>query len=60
MTVEKVGTDMTSFVYECLYLYNNRNPRFPSDFSYQFHTEDTVYYKTEIAEALDSVQIEVV
>ena len=50
---------MTSFVYECLYLYNNRNPRFPSDFSYQFHTEDTVYYKTEIAEALDSVQIEV-
>ena len=31
------------------------NPRFPVDFIYQFHTEDSIYYKTEIASSLDSV-----
>ena len=31
------------------------NEQFPSDFRYQFHTEDRVYYKTELAFTLDEV-----
>ena len=33
------------------------NEQFPSDFRYQFHTEDRVYYKTELAFTLDEVRI---
>ena len=33
----------------------NRHSSFPSDFQYQFHTEDCVYYKTDIAFQLDHV-----
>lgn len=33
------------------------NEQFPSDFRYQFHTEDRVYYKTELAFTLDEVLI---
>lgn len=33
------------------------NERFPSDFRYQFHTEDRVYYKTELAARLDEVAV---
>lgn len=43
----KLEIDTTTFV--C--------PQFPSDFTYQFHTEDRVYYKTDLARSLDSVAL---
>lgn len=31
------------------------NSTFPSDFRYQFHTEDCAFYKTAVAASLDEV-----
>lgn len=54
-SAEAIHTDLTTFAFLFLFHVTHRNARFPADFAYQFHTEDTIYYKTEIATNLDNV-----
>ena len=55
-SAEAIHTDLTTFAFLLLLHVTHRNARFPADFAYQFHTEDTIYYKTEIATNLDKVR----
>ena len=53
-TTQEIGTDPATFTSRFIPSFPCSNSRFPPDFEYQFHTEDTLYYKTDIALDLDS------
>ena len=55
-SAKEIHTDPVTFTFLFRLCLIHRNTRFPTDFVYQFHTEDTIYYKTEIATNLDKVR----